>query len=209
MRASYCYWCGSTKTGSRDHIPGRLFDVKGNIKGVVVPACRGCNKNWESDQQFFRLRLVMHVGSGPGSALVYCRDRELKRLSSEKNYPGVRRYLAEHAKTVTVDNKHHTALTDGDREKVRNVIRHWAAALHYARTECLAAVPGTYIDTLGPPRISLPKLQDKLVMPATGSWSTNCGRLIDYWFLPGRSVHSSSVVFNILGLDSLWFLVKF
>jgi hypothetical protein len=207
MQTYCCYWCGETKPESRDHIPGRLFGVNGNTRGLVVPAHSRCNKSWERDQQFVRLLIAMHAGSK--LAFAYSRDRELLRLSSEKNYAGVRRYLAEYAKTVIIDNKRHTALTDGDREKVRNVIRHWAAALHYARTECLAAVPGTYIDTLGPPRISLPKLQKKLVMPATGSWSTNHGRLVDYWFLPGRSVHASSVVFNILGLNSLWFLVKF
>lgn len=209
MQAYYCYWCGSTNPKTRDHIPGKLFGVKGDIKGLVVPACPRCNKDWESDQQFFRLRLVMHAGSGSGAALVYSRDRELRRLSSEKNYSGVRRYLTEDAKTVIIDNKRHTALTEVDRDKVSNVIRHWAAALHYARTGCLAAVPGTYIDTLGAPRISLPKLQQKLVMRATGSWATNHDRLVEYWFLPGRSAHTSSVVFNILGLDSLWFLVKF
>lgn len=207
MQAYYCYWCGETKPESSDHIPGRLFGVNGNARGLIVPAHSRCNNDWESDQQFFRLLIAMHAGSRPEFA--YSRDRELLRLSSEKNYAGVRRYLAEDAKTVIIDNKRHTALTDGDREKVRNVTRHWAAALHYARTECLAAVPGTYIDTLGAPRISLPKLQKKLAMPATGSWSTNQGRLVDYWFLPGRSAHTSSVIFNILGLGSLWFLVKF
>jgi len=207
MHAYYCYWCGETKPETREHIPGQLFGVKGNTRGLIVPAHSRCNKDWESDQQFFRLLIAMHAGSNP--AFAYSCDRELRRLSSKKNYAGVQRYLAEYNKTVIIDNRRHTALTDGDRGKVRNVIRHWAAALHYARTECPAAAPGSYIDTLGAPRISLPKLKKKLVMPATGSWSADQGHLVDYWFLPGRTAHTSSIVFNILGRDSLWFLVKF
>ncbi len=209
MRGYYCYWCGASNPGTRDDIPGELFGIKGDINGVVVPACSKCNGDWEKDQQSFRLMLVIHAGSNP--ELIYSRGRELLRMGSDqKNFAGPRRYLRECAKTVLVDGRRHTKLTKDNLESAQNVVLHCAAALHYAKTECLANIPrAVYRDTLVAPRISVDKLKKKLVINPSGSWRAGNGSLVEYWFTPGRSAHSSTVVFNILGLDTLWFFVQF
>lgn len=207
MRGYYCYWCGATNPGTREHIPGQLFGIKGVDNGIVVPACRNCNTGWEKEQEFFRLRLVLHAGSS--RALRFSRDRELRRLSDAEHRGGVGRYLAECSKVVSVNGKDHYKLTKNDCQRVKNVITHWAAALHYAKTECLAAVPGVYLDTLGFPRLSVEKLRGKLKINPSGYWQANQGEFVRYWFLPERTAHQSSVVFNILTLDTLWFFVKF
>jgi hypothetical protein len=121
----------------------------------------------------------------------------------------VGRYLAECLKLVSVEGKDHYKLTKNDCQRVKNVITHWAAALHYAKTKCLAAVPGAYLDTHGFPRLSVEKLRGKLKISPSGKWCTAEGEFVRYWFLPGHSAHRSSVVFNVLGLDTLWFFVKF
>lgn len=207
MRGYYCYWCGTTNPGTRDHIPGQLFGIKGVDKGIVVPACQKCNSGWERDQEFFRLRLVLHAGSR--RALRFSRDRELRRLTEAEYCRGVGRYLAECSKVVDVNGMNHYRLTKNDCQRIKNVITHWAAALHYTKTECLAAVPGVYLDTHGFPRLSVEKLTRKLEINPTGHWRTDEGEFVRYWFLAEHSAHRSSVVFNVLGLDTLWFFVKF
>jgi hypothetical protein len=208
VQGYYCYWCGSTNPGTRDHIPGQLFGVKGIDRGVVVPSCHRCNHSWELDQEFFRLRLVLHAGSS--QALKYSRDRELRRLTHEKHHRGTGRYLEECSKLTCIEGKDYYTLTKSDCERIKNVVMHWAAALHYSKTACLATVPGVYLDTHGgPKRLSVRKLREKLKIDPSGFWSTDAGEFARYWFLPGRSVHNSSIVFNVLGLGTLWFFVKF
>ncbi len=201
----FCYWCGESFPDSRDHVPGKLFGIVGDAHGIIVPAHESCNKEWQKDQEFFRLRLALHAGSSP--AFAYGKQRELARL---RKPAGRQRYITETSKVFMVEGREHYGLTPEDCGRIKNVVIHWAAAIHYARRNCLAAVPGEYCDTLAKPRLSVSKLTNRLSPEPTGVWRTNDGELVRWWFSPHScSAHKSAVIFNILRLDTLWFFVRF
>ena len=207
-RKGRCYFCGACKNLDRDHIPGKLFGVIGIEHGLVLPACRKCNKGWENDQQFFRLRIVLHLGSKPSAK--FLRDREHLRLKgSQRKRPQVGRYLRERTKTFSAGGVEYTGLTDADYEKICNVIRHWAAGLHYSQTGHQASLPGTISDTIARPKIDPQKLEKSVQGHQSGVWVASAGELARWWFIPGPEPNKSVISFRLLESKTLWFLVRF
>ncbi len=173
-RNGCCYFCGARENLTRDHIPGKLFGVTGAKGGLVLPACRKCNKSWEKDQQFMRLRIVLHVGSKSGARFI--RNRELLRLKGRSGRkPQAGRYLRERAKTFSAGGVEYIGLTDSDYEKICNVIRHWAAGLHYSQTGNPASLPETIADTIATPKLDPQKLKKKLQGHQNGVWLASTG----------------------------------
>ncbi len=197
-RNGCCYFCGTRENIDRDHIPGKLFGVTGIKHGLVLPACRECNKSWEKDQQFFRLRIVLHLGSKPSARFLH--DRELLRLKGRHGRkPQVRRYLRERAKKFSAGGVEYTGLTDSDYEKICNVIRHWAAGLHYSQTGHQASLPGTIADTIASPKVDPRKLEKKLQGSLSGVWPASTGELARWWFVRGPEPNKSVIAFRLLG----------
>ena len=110
--------------------------------GLLVPVCHRCNAGWNQDQEFLRLRIVMHAGSRTGAH--YIKGRELSRLKgTAERKPQVHRYLEERSKTYAVKGEQLDGLTHGDFQRIDNVLRHWCAGIHYANRKVLADLPGS------------------------------------------------------------------
>jgi hypothetical protein len=199
-----CYFCGGPGEASREHIPGKLFGV---VDGLILPACKPCNKSWEKDQQFVRLRIVLHAGSQPSAR--YMKDRELLRVhgSAEKR-PQVGRYKRERDKTFAVSGVEYMGLTDDDYSRLQNVVTRWAAGLHYAHRGVPAGAPEEFMDTVAWPRLDPKKLTARL-MSQPHIWHTKTGEFALWWFVPGPEPRQSAVVIQLLGVDTLWFVVRF
>ncbi len=208
MRNDCCYFCGTRETLNRDHIPGKLLGVTWTSHGLVVPACRKCNKSWEKDQQFMRLRIVLHVGSKPGARFI--RNRELLRLKGRSGRkPQGGRYLREKAKAFLAGGVEYIGLTDSNYERICNVIRHWAAALHYSQTRNPASLPGTIADTIASPKVDPQKLKKKLQGHQSGVWLGSAGEFARWFFIPGPAQNKSVIAFRLLESETLWFLIRF
>lgn len=190
-----------------EDIPGkRLFAVTNKTGGLLVPACQTCNGSWSCDQEFVRLRIVLHAGSHEGAG--HIRLRELRRLTgSEAKKPQVARYLKERAKLYVVNGREIMGLTDTDLGRISSVMRHWAAGIHYWRRKTRAALPGSvHLKFLQPDffrRMPLPP-------EPHGKWIETDGTLFGcWWFFPGAATTESITVFNLLQQDALWFGVRF
>jgi len=203
-----CYYCGSDKNLSRDHIPGRLFGVTGAEKGIIVLACTGCNHGWHKDQEFVRLRITLHAGSSEGAQ--YIQHRELSRLKPKPGKrPEIARYRREASKSFSVSGTEYLGLTDADHMKFCNVVKHWAAALHYWKTGAVASIPKEMKDTLASPKLDPVKLQSKLTGQQTGTWIAQDGEFARWWYVAGPKSDQSVVAFRLLKSDALWFFVRF
>jgi hypothetical protein len=203
-----CYYCGSVKNLSRDHIPGRLFGVSGAEKGIIVPACTGCNHGWHKDQEFMRLRIALHAGSYQEAR--YIQQRELSRLKSKSGRrPEIARYRQEAAKSFLVSGTEYLGLTDADYMKVCNVVKHWAAALHYWQTGAVASLPTEMKDTLAWPKLDPMKLQSQLTGQQTGTWIAEDGEFARWWYVAGPKPDQSVIAFRLLKSDALWFFIRF
>src|SRR5262249_1484303 len=156
-----CYYCGQSGADSRDHIPGKLFGVVGNA-GLILPAHSTCNRAWDADQEFFRLRIVLHTGSSQGAE--HIKERELLRVKgSAGKAPQRERYLRERAKTfIDAAGGESMGLTDSDYMRIQNVVRHWAAGVHFANSGTSPALPGLLLDTVAAPKVNLEKLRPAL-----------------------------------------------
>jgi hypothetical protein len=206
FKKDICYFCGASSALENEDIPGKQFGVTAQTGGLLLPVCRRCNAGWNKDQEFFRLRIVMHAGSRPGAH--YIKDRELSRLrGTDDRKPQVGRYLKERSKTYVIDGDQLDGLTDSDFQRINNVLRHWCAGIHYANRKALAALPGsvTY-------KIEKPAVFDRLNLPSTTAqeWKLRDGKHFGrWWFLPGPEPVESITVLNLLRGESLWFLVRF
>jgi hypothetical protein len=98
-------------------------------------------------------------------------------------------------------------LTNSDFYQIENVLRHWAAGIHYAKRSAMAAAPGSVFL-----KIEHPDVFTKLNLPPmpSGKWIANDGHEFGrWWFLPGKDPTESITVFNLLFGESLWYLVRF
>ena len=201
-----CYFCGACFALENEDIPGKQFGVTAQTGGLLVPVCHSCNAGWNQDQEFFRLRIVMHAGSRPGAH--YIKDRELLRLKgTDERKPQVGRYLRERSKEYVVGGQQLDGLTHSDFERIDSVLRHWSAGIHYANRKVLAALPGSVTH-----KIEHPVLFERLTLPSApvGEWTVKDGEhFCRWWFLPGLQAAESITVINLLHGESLWFLVRF
>ena len=198
--------CGSQSPVENEDIPGRLFGVTAQTGGFVVPSCRRCNRDWAGDQEFVRLRVTLHAGSTPGAG--YINERELARVSGVgQKMPHIDRYMRERKKQYVEGGREFLGLTDVDLERFRNVVRHWAAGIHYRERNIRAALPGSVHE-----RVTQPALFRRLQLQPSphGKWNSNEGsKFGSWWFLPGPEPMDSVAIINLLDSDELWFLVRF
>ena len=201
-----CYFCGSAEPSENEDIPGKQFGVNAQTGGLLVPVCRACNKSWSTDQEFVRLRIVLNAGSNSGAE--YIKERELTRLrGSAKREPQTRRYLGQRAKQFFLQGTEYLGLTDCDLAQFSNVLRHWAAGIHYSKRNTRPALPGSvHFQVLQPnffKRVSLSP-------DAHGRWAAKSGGEFGlWWFLPGPTDAESITIFNVLRKDELRFAVRF
>jgi hypothetical protein len=180
--------------------------VTAQTGGFLVPVCRSCNGSWSTDQQFVRLRITLHAGSKPGAG--HMRSRELRRVKGGEQGPSqVGRYFKERAKQFFVNGTEFVGLTDTDLARFSNVLRHWAAGIHYSRRNAQAAVPGSVHFSLLQPNC-FRKVQ--LLPRPHGAWKAkDGGEFGRWWFFPGPDTSESITIVNLLRSDELWFTVRF
>lgn len=201
-----CYFCGDDSPGENEDIPGKQFGVTAQTGGLVIPVCRSCNGAWSTDQEFVRLRITLHAGSRPGAG--YIKSRELIRVKGGKEKPPqLGRCLKERAKQFFVNGKEFMGLTDTDFARFSNVLRHWAAGIHYLKRNSPAAVPGSVHFILLQPKF-FRKVQ--LSLQPHGVWKAkDGGEFGRWWFFPGPATSESITIVNLLRSDELRFAVRF
>ncbi len=198
-----CYFCGGLDPDSREDIPGKLFGVNHQTGGLLVPAHKSCNVEWNVHQQSFRQHLVIHRGSSSGAH--YMQLRELLRLKgTNEKLPQIGRWMKAKAKIFPIEDKLYIGMTEDDQEIHMNVLRHWAAGIHYSQKQARAALPGTVF------MVEPGALSHETFAISAHEWRTTDGEILGYyWFLPGSEPSDSITIFHLLDSDELWFIVKF
>ena len=201
-----CYFCADRAPVGNEDIPGKLFGVTAQTGGLLVPACQHCNGPWSADQEHVRLRVTLHAGSADGAA--YIKSRERGRISGTgQRAPQVERYMRERSKQYFVNGRESLGLTEDDDAGFSNVLRHWAAGVHYWKQKTRAALPGSLHF-----KWRSPDIFRSLSLPPQphGEWKLKGGaKFGSWWFCPGPNTSESVTIFNLLRSDELWFLVRF
>jgi hypothetical protein len=137
------------------------------------------------------------------------KSRELIRVKGGKGKPPQsERYLKERAKQLFLNGEELMGLTDGDFARFSNVLRHWAAGIHYSKRNSQAAVPGSVHFSLLHPNV-FSRVQLSLQSPH-GVWNaTNGEEFGRWWFFPGAASSESITFVNLLRSNELCFAVRF
>jgi hypothetical protein len=95
-----CYLCGATDDLTMDHVPPEnLFPPPKPSNLITVPCCRPCNKNFDLDDEAFRVFASSVLGRSHAGARVW---KEGVVDSSFKRSPKLRANVEKHLTTMVV-----------------------------------------------------------------------------------------------------------
>jgi hypothetical protein len=70
--AAPCIYCGSADDLTADHVPPKsIFPEPRSSDLITVPACRGCNKSYELDDEYFRMAMTIAADQNPVAAALW------------------------------------------------------------------------------------------------------------------------------------------
>jgi hypothetical protein len=161
-----CIYCGSSENLTDDHIPPKnLFPEPRTSDLITVPACQGCNKSYEKDDEYFRVALTVIAESLNPVA----RDLWLTKVvgGTLRRSPAMKYTLLEtlrHTEFRTpagvIVGRGQTFRIKGNR--VNRVVRRIVSALHWLHH---GAVPSGDVEMIVAmsPDLERPGLVDRLV----------------------------------------------
>jgi hypothetical protein len=183
---SRCIYCGAGDDMTSDHVPPKnLFPEPRTSDLITVPACRPCNKDYELDDEYFRLAMTVAAEENP-VALQLWREKGVR--GTLRHSPHLRAVLLKRIGRLVLQTPAglylgwtHTIAFD--RRRVDRVIFRTVTGLHWHELGTIPRAGLTMRAALGPdPRRPGRVERAALTLLAGRPWRTVAGGIFRYAF---------------------------